>query len=207
MKTKSITKMLAFGFVLMASATGSFGNSAHAQSNSAKTIIPFGAPPSEPTEAFQNVKELHLYVCNYRGAEHLPNILKPKPLAQETLKYIKMWIDSDVNVGLAIKFADGKKHEPIVTTDQPCESLYDPAMEESGNLSLIVKVMPVLVGDHPNDTPPPLAILTGLLFRPDHYNSIGPLIRAKPQVIWNQQGDEKAIKQEINWNMGWRDDY
>ena len=90
---------------------------------------------------------------------------------------------------------------------QPCESLYDSAMEESGNLSLIVKVLPVLVGDHAHDTPPKLAILTGLLFRPDHYNSIGPLLRAKPQVIWNLQGDEQSIKQEINWNMGWRDDY
>lgn len=164
-------------------------------------------PLSKPTEAFQNVKEVHLYVCNYRAGEGLPDLLKPKALAQETLRYIKMWIETDKSEGLAIKFADGKKHEPVVTTEQSCEALYDSAMEEPGNLSLIVKVMPVLVGDHPHDTPPPLAILTGLLYRPDHVNSIAPILRAKPQVIWNLQADEQTIREEINWNMGWRDDY
>jgi hypothetical protein len=169
--------------------------------------VVYSDPPSKATEAFQNVKELHLYVCNYRLGEGLPNVLKPQALAQEVLKYVKTWIDTDINVGLAIKFADGKKHEPVVTTDQPCEALYDPAMEEPGNLTLIVKVLPILVGEHPHDTPPALAILTGLLYRPDHMNSIAPILRAKPQLIWNLQADAETIKKEINWNMGWHDDY
>lgn len=161
----------------------------------------FSDPPELPTEAFQNIKEVRLYVCNYRRGEGLPNLLKPKALAQEVLKYVKTLIDMEAVEG--IKFADGKKHIPIVTTEQPCEALYDPAMEEPGNLSLIVKVLPVPV----DRNPPPLAILTGLLYRPDHAMSIAPILRAKPQVIWNLQGDEKTIRNEINWNMGWRDDY
>ena len=180
--------------------SGGFTNSVHAQNNSPMRAV-FSDPPELPTEAFQNIKEVRLYVCNYRRGEGLPNLLKPKALAQEVLKYVKTLIDMEAVEG--IKFADGKKHIPIVTTEQPCEALYDPAMEEPGNLSLIVKVLPVPV----DRNPPPLAILTGLLYRPDHAMSIAPILRAKPQVIWNLQGDEKTIRNEINWNMGWRDDY
>jgi len=197
-------KRLALCVLASAFVVGAFVNSTHAE-NKPPTMVYHDFPLDKPTEAFQNVKEVHLYVCNYRLGEGLPNLLKPRALAQEVLKYVKTLIDMEAIEG--IKFADGMKHIPIVTTDQPCEVLYDPAMDEPGNLSLIVKVMPVLVGDHPHDTPPPLAILTGLLYRPDHKNSIAPILRAKPQVIWNLQADEETIRKEINWNMGWRDDY
>lgn len=192
--------------LLVAFLTSGLAYFASAQKNSPMMAY-HDFPLSKPTEAFQNVKELHLYVCNWRLGEGLPNLLKPRALAQESLKYIKMWIDSDTNVGLAIKFADGKKHEPIVTTEQPCEALYDSAMEEPGNLSLIVEVFPVLVGNTPHTTPPALAILNGFLYRPDHKRGIATMLRVRPQVIWDLQADEDTIRKEVNWNMGWRDDY
>lgn len=172
---------------------------AHAQNKSSMSIVPFGAPPSKPTEVFQNVKEVHLYVCNYRWGEGLPDLLKPEALAQEELKLIKAFIDMDNVMG--IKFVDGQKHEPIVTTEQPCEALYDPAMDEPGNLSVIVKVFPVLDSNYPQISHR-FAILTHFLYRPDHKNSIATILRAEPQVIWDLQADEATIRSEIHLTVG-----
>jgi hypothetical protein len=183
----------------------SFVNSAHAQKNPPMMAVR-DVDDDELNEAFQNVKEVHLYVCDYRSGEGLPDLLKPNALAQEELKYIKTLIDSDER-SIKITFADGKKHEPLVTTEQPCEALYDPVMETPGNLSFILKVFPVLASKYPGEIPHSFAALTRLLYRPDHKQSIAPMLRAKPFYIWNLNEDEVALRKEVIGSTDWVDNY
>ncbi len=176
--------------------TGGFANSARAQKN-APMVAVHDLDDDEAPESYQNVKEVHIYVCNYRWGEGLPNLLKPEALAREELKYVEAFI-ADRPDNNQIKFADGKKHEPIVTTEQTCEALYDPAMDEPGNLSFIVKVSPMYLTNAPHNGPPPFAILTHFLYRPDHKNSIAPVLRAPPLYIGNLTADEETLRREIN---------
>jgi hypothetical protein len=74
-------------------------------------------------------------------------------------------------------------------------------MDEPGNLSVIVEVNPILLGNY-RDIPHSFATMTHFLYRPDHKNSIATILRAEPQVIWDLQADEETLRKEIHLDVG-----